>query len=63
VDDDGKSFWVLKIKVRDKIVADGITDPAFQHADQKGKYVVRKTSMADKRSGNGCGRHAQPLRI
>src|SRR5690349_2291556 len=27
VDDDGKSFWVLKIKVRDKIVADGITDP------------------------------------
>src|SRR3984957_21163418 len=29
VDDDGKSFWVLKIKVRDKIVADGITDPSF----------------------------------
>src|SRR5690242_3002654 len=26
VDDDGKSFWVLKIKVRDKIVADGIAD-------------------------------------
>ena len=25
VDDDGKSFWVLKIKVREKIVADGIT--------------------------------------
>ena len=24
VDDDGKSFWVLKIKVRPKIVADGI---------------------------------------
>jgi UPF0176 protein len=29
VDDDGKSFWVLKIKVRDKIVADGIEDAAF----------------------------------
>ena len=29
VDDDGKSFWVLKIKVRNKIVADGITDPQF----------------------------------
>jgi UPF0176 protein len=29
VDDDGKSFWVLKIKVRDKIVADGIDDPEF----------------------------------
>lgn len=38
VDDDGKSFWVLKIKVRDKIVADGITDPAFD-MDNKGKYV------------------------
>ena len=34
----GKSFWVLKIKVRDKIVADGITDPAFDMAN-RGKYV------------------------
>ena len=39
VDDDGKSFWVLKIKVRDKIVADGITDPSF-NMEQKGKYVT-----------------------
>jgi UPF0176 protein len=38
VDDDGKSFWVLKIKVREKIVADGIEDPAFNMAN-KGKYV------------------------
>ena len=38
VDDDGKSFWVLKIKVRDKIVADGITDPTFD-MDNKGRYV------------------------
>jgi UPF0176 protein len=38
VDDDGKSFWVLKIKVRDKIVADGITDPTFS-MENKGKYV------------------------
>jgi UPF0176 protein len=38
VDDDGKSFWVLKIKVREKIVADGIEDPAFDMAN-KGKYV------------------------
>jgi UPF0176 protein len=29
VDDDGKSFWVLKVKVRPKIVADGIDAPAF----------------------------------
>lgn len=38
VDDDGKSFWVLKIKVRDKIVADGIDDPAFDMKN-RGKYV------------------------
>jgi UPF0176 protein len=38
VDDDGKSFWVLKIKVRDKIVADGIADQAFDMR-RKGKYV------------------------
>lgn len=34
----GKGFWVLKIKVRDKIVADGITDPAFSMG-KKGRYV------------------------
>ena len=38
VDDDGKSFWVLKIKVRDKIVADGIQDETFS-MNKKGKYV------------------------
>lgn len=38
VDDNGKSFWVLKIKVRDKIVADGITDPTFD-MDNRGKYL------------------------
>jgi UPF0176 protein len=41
VDDDGKSFWVLKVKVRNKIVADGIDDPAFT-IDRKGKYVDAK---------------------
>lgn len=38
VDDDGKSFFVLDIKVRKKIVADGIEDPDFDMAN-KGKYV------------------------
>ena len=38
VDDDGKSFWVLRVKVRDKIVADGIDDPFFS-MNNKGKYV------------------------
>ncbi len=38
VDDDGKSFYVLDIKVRKKIVADGIEDPSFDMAN-KGKYV------------------------
>ncbi len=35
----GKSFWVLKIKVRDKIVADGISDTSFDMAN-KGQYVT-----------------------
>lgn len=38
VNDDGKSFYVLDIKVREKIVADGINDPAFDMAN-KGRYV------------------------
>lgn len=38
VDDDGKSFWVLKVKVRTKIVADGIADSNFDMR-KKGKYV------------------------
>ncbi|MGZ8540963.1 MAG: oxygen-dependent tRNA uridine(34) hydroxylase TrhO, partial [Chitinophagaceae bacterium] len=38
VDDDGKSFYVLDIKVRNKIVADGIYDPLFD-MQNKGKYV------------------------
>jgi UPF0176 protein len=42
VDNDGKSFWVLKIKVRDKIVADGIEDPAFDMG-LKGRYVDAAT--------------------
>jgi len=40
--DDGKSFWVLKIKVREKIVADGIKDPAFS-MEKKGQYVDAET--------------------
>lgn len=35
---DGKSFWVLKIKVREKIVADGINDPDFS-MEKKGRYL------------------------
>ena len=48
VDDDGKSFWVLKIKIRDKIVADGIIDPEFNMAN-KGKYLDATTfnTLAD----------------
>ena len=38
VDDDGKSFWVLKIKEREKIVADGIDDSAFD-MQNRGRYV------------------------
>ncbi|HQV06926.1 MAG TPA: rhodanese-related sulfurtransferase [Chitinophagaceae bacterium] len=38
VDDDGKSFYVLDVKLRKKIVADGIEDESFD-ISQKGKYV------------------------
>ncbi len=38
VQDDGKSFFVLDVKVRKKIVADGIEDPTFK-IDQTGKYL------------------------
>jgi len=38
LNEDGNSFWVLKIKVRDRIVADGIKDPGFDMS-RKGKYL------------------------
>lgn len=38
VDDNGKSFFVLDIKVRNRIVADGISDLKFEMRN-KGKYV------------------------
>lgn len=38
IDDDGKSFWVLRIKVRNQIVADGINDPTFDPS-KVGKYL------------------------
>jgi UPF0176 protein len=40
--DNGKSFWVLKIKVREKIVADGIVDEHFS-MEKKGRYVNAET--------------------
>jgi UPF0176 protein len=41
VDDDGKSFFVLKIKVRDKVVADGLDDHTFD-ASNPGIYLKAK---------------------
>ena len=38
LEDDGKSFWVLSVKVRSKIVADGIDDPAFS-MERRGQYL------------------------
>lgn len=38
VEDDGKSFYKLKVKVRNKIVADGLNDTSFD-VTQKGKHV------------------------
>lgn len=42
VDDDGKSFYVLDVKVRPKIVADGIDDPSFDMS-RRGKYADAET--------------------
>lgn len=33
LDDDGKSFWVLRMKVRERIVADAIDDSSFDASD------------------------------
>ncbi|UDG81333.1 hypothetical protein GII40_00108 [Candidatus Profftia lariciata] len=41
IDDNGKSFWVLRIKIRDRIVADGINDPNFNLA-HVGQYLQAK---------------------
>jgi UPF0176 protein len=38
VDDDGKSFFKLSIKIRDKIVADGITDENFD-VSENAKHI------------------------
>ncbi|MEL6973528.1 MAG: hypothetical protein AAFO02_25470, partial [Bacteroidota bacterium] len=38
IDDDGKSFYKLKIKVRDKIVADGLNDDTFD-VTKRGKHL------------------------
>ncbi len=41
VDDDGKSFFKLKIKVRPKIVADGLNDASFD-VTRRGKHLSAK---------------------
>ncbi|WJM85734.1 rhodanese-related sulfurtransferase [Dickeya chrysanthemi] len=38
LEDDGKSFWVLRMKVRDRIVADGIDDDSFDPT-RVGQYL------------------------
>lgn len=41
IDDDGKSFYKLKIKVRKKIVADGLDDSSFD-VTKRGKHLSAK---------------------
>ena len=38
IEDDGKSFYKLKIKLRDKIVADGLNDDSFD-VTNKGEHL------------------------
>ncbi|VAX76728.1 UPF0176 protein YceA [Serratia symbiotica] len=48
LEDDGKSFWVLRIKVRKRIVADGIDDDSF-NPENVGEYLQaeRVNQMVD----------------
>ncbi|UPT55582.1 rhodanese-related sulfurtransferase [Dickeya zeae] len=48
LEDDGKSFWVLRMKVRDRIVADGIEDASFDPT-RVGQYLKAEevNRMAD----------------
>src|SRR5438045_3717174 len=50
VDDDGKSFWVLRVKVRDKIVADGINDLSFNMESRIINYAreIKEKSLESK---------------
>lgn len=41
IDDDGKSFYKLKIKVREKIVADGLNDDTFD-VTKRGKHLTAR---------------------
>lgn len=41
IDDDGKSFYKLKIKVKNKIVADGLDDESFD-VTKRGKHLSAK---------------------
>lgn len=41
LDNDSKSFWVLRMRVRNKIVADGIEDITF-NPSRTGKYLTAK---------------------
>lgn len=38
IEDNSKSFWVLRMKVKNKIVADGIDDPTFS-LENRGEYL------------------------
>lgn len=51
VDDDGKSFFKLTIKVRKKIVADGIHDPNFD-VTKTGYYLDAQSFNEKVQSGN-----------
>ena len=66
VEDDGKSFFALIIKVREKIVADGIDDPAFQSFGRPALHGVvaghvPAGSTADRQDDGGGKAEAQHL--
>lgn len=51
VEDNGKSFYKLAVKVRDKVVADGIEDPTFDPANTGAYLNAAEFNMAMEQPG------------
>ena len=62
IEQDNKSFLKLKVKVRDKIVADGLNDDSFDVTKKGGTCFGRGVQSVDRGSPIRGRGHAQPLR-
>ena len=62
IEQDNKSFLKLKVKVRKKIVADGLNDNTFDVTDKGYSCRGRKIQRTYRRSRHDFSRYAQSLR-